>query len=470
MTPAVAAACTASAGLALMALEICGPRLLAPAFGSGTIVWSLVIGATMLALSLGGLLGGRLSEHDPQGRKAAGLLAAGALTAAVSACSAPLLAASIASRFPPTPTGQASALAFAAALLFVPAGLLTAAVFPLCLRACTSAVDQSGRTYASLYAASTLGSLAGVLLPPLILMSVAGTRASVALCCLPAMVSAAAAWRGRAMAAGALVAGALVLLGGIRPPSATHWESAYGAYEIVTQGDERMLAVDQALCYSSLRPGMTVTGHYHDVFLAAPWLAQRGAPQRIAVVGVAGGTLLHLFRRAWPQAQIDAVEIDPTLIDAARRAFDLDATGVSVDCLDGRCWLRRERGPYDLLAIDAMTTGTPPIHLMTSEFVEEAAASLSPSGVLVINTLPPLDAPVGAALRRVFAHTALIDSVAVGSRVALRAEGLEHAHPWSAWAARARAMLADLRQPPAVACLEDDAGALPWWWGLHVSP
>lgn len=453
-----------------MALEICGPRLLAPAFGSATIVWSMVIGATMVALSIGGLLGGRLSERDPSGRWAWMLLAAGAIAAAVSAWVAPLLAPWLSGRFALTPFGQSAALALAVVLLFVPPGVLAAAVFPVCLRACTLAVERAGRVYATLYLASTLGSLAGVLLGPLALVGAVGTRASVVLCCVPALLSAAVASRRRFIFPVVLVVGAALALPALRLPSPTAWESSYASYEILAQGDTRLLSVDRGLCYSVLRPHLTVTGHCYDVYLAAPSLAQRHTPRRIALIGVAGGTLLHQFRRAWPNAQIEAVEIDPTLITAARTSFDLDATGVPVAALDGRCWLRGRQESYDFIAVDVMMTGTPPIHLMSREFFAEAAALLAPEGVMAVNTLPPLDGPIGAAMRQTLENTVVINSVAVGSRRPLSASGLASAFPWPGWAERAEEMRRDMRPAEDRAPLDDDAGALPWWWGLRVQP
>ena len=470
MTRLTAHMCAATAGLAIMALEICGPRLLAPAYGSGTIVWSMVIATTLLALAIGGMHGGRISEDDARAASMPFFLGLGGLSVAASSCVTPILAPAISSRFPFGPWGQTCALAVTAAAVLIAPGVLLAAVFPLCLRANTSTLERAGRSYASLYAASTLGSLAGVLLPPLMLMGLVGTRASVVCCSLPAVVTAVVAMRRKGIAAIALLAGGGLLWGVARPPTSTAWESAYGAYEIIDQGDTRVLAVDRGLCYSVLRRDMRQTGLYHDVFLAAPALAGCREPRRIAVVGVAGGTLLHLFHRAWPQAEIDAVEIDPSLVAAARERFDLGATGASVTCIDGRCWLRDKTTPFDLIAVDAMTTGVPPTHLLSQEFFTEAAVHLKPGGVLAVNTLPPLDGPVSAALQRALPNTIIIHTVAVGSKMPLRLDRLATAHDWPGWRERATQMRADAREAAEVACLSDDAGTLPWWWGLRVRP
>src|SRR2546427_12914507 len=71
------------AGTGTLATEIGASRLLAPYFGSSTIVWANIIGLTLAYLALGYWLGGELADRRPQPRVLARLLLLAALALAV---------------------------------------------------------------------------------------------------------------------------------------------------------------------------------------------------------------------------------------------------------------------------------------------------------------------------------------------------------------------------------------------------
>src|SRR5436189_3951410 len=80
------------AGIGALATEITASRLLAPYFGSSTIVWANLIGLVLAALSFGYWLGGRVADRHPR-RSLLGfiVLAAGLTIGAIPFISRPFL-------------------------------------------------------------------------------------------------------------------------------------------------------------------------------------------------------------------------------------------------------------------------------------------------------------------------------------------------------------------------------------------
>src|SRR5919108_6364353 len=77
------AALVFGAGIGALATEITASRLLAPYFGSSTIVWANLIGIVLAALAVGYWLGGRIADRRPEARLLGFLVLAAAVSVAV---------------------------------------------------------------------------------------------------------------------------------------------------------------------------------------------------------------------------------------------------------------------------------------------------------------------------------------------------------------------------------------------------
>lgn len=114
------------------------------------------------------------------------------------------------------------------------------------------------------------------------------------------------------------------------------------------------------------------------------------APDRILVVGLGGGTLPTAFAELFPDAQVDAIEIDPAVVAVAERFFGFKASDrLRVHTRDARVWGKRalqrsER--FDIIILDAFNGEYIPEHLLTREFLHEMQSLLAEQGVLVANT------------------------------------------------------------------------------------
>src|SRR5262245_39713397 len=123
-------------GLATMGVELTAVRLLAPHFGTSTIVWTNVICVILVALSLGYWAGGRVADRREGG--AAGTLSlfpiGGGLVLLVVPAAGPWVATAAVPTAVPIEAAHASLLATSlavAAVLFAPPVFLLAATMPL---------------------------------------------------------------------------------------------------------------------------------------------------------------------------------------------------------------------------------------------------------------------------------------------------------------------------------------------------
>jgi spermidine synthase len=132
---------------------------------------------------------------------------------------------------------------------------------------------------------------------------------------------------------------------------------------------------------------------------------------RALVLGMGAGGSIQSMRRTAPNVEIDAVEIDPRVIEAASRFFDVDVSSdprLRVHAVDARGFLARDRGTYDLVQLDVFQGGPyVPFHLVTEECFRLARARMSDDALLMMNVFDrSADSAVlhrlAATLRRVF--------------------------------------------------------------------
>jgi spermidine synthase len=111
--------------------------------------------------------------------------------------------------------------------------------------------------------------------------------------------------------------------------------------------------------------------------------------KRVLILGLGGGALSTYLGRFLPDATIDSIELDPGVIDVAKKYFGLRETSKShlVES-DGRVYLNRHREPYDLVIVDAFSGSYIPFHLMTKEFYGLVRERLASHGVAAFNIIP----------------------------------------------------------------------------------
>lgn len=384
-------------GMTGLGVEMAASRLLAPFFGTSLLVWANLIGLILLYLAVGAWLGGRLADRYPDPGVLYGVAAlAGFLIGVVPFIAHPILTASLQSFFDASVSLFVGSLLATVALLAVPVTLL-GTLTPFAVRLSLGDMRSAGRDVGGLVALSTGGSIVGVFLAVLVLIPALGTRRTF-LCFAVALLGVAGVGlllhaRRRASLGAAAGLASLLLLEVVMPsvvrPGAGvlyEGESPYHFVQVVERGRDRWLALNegQAL-HSWYNPDTLFGGGIWDSFAVAPLLARDEPPRSLAVIGLAAGTVARQYSALYGPLPIVGVEIDPLVVEVGERFFGLRLPNLTTVVDDGRAWLQRDRGRYDVLIVDAYRQPYIPFHLTTVEFFAQARDRLSDDGALVVN-------------------------------------------------------------------------------------
>jgi len=137
-------------------------------------------------------------------------------------------------------------------------------------------------------------------------------------------------------------------------------------------------AIENSPPYRSLTD---YTDYFNLAFLERPKI------ERTLFIGAGGAIGPRAFQAHRPSMAIDVVDIDPKILEIARREFFLEPSPlIRTIAMDGRMFLRKAADRYDCIVLDAFTIGGRiPFHLVTREFFQLCREKLSNDGILVMN-------------------------------------------------------------------------------------
>ncbi|MGA0025341.1 MAG: spermidine synthase [Burkholderiales bacterium] len=115
-------------------------------------------------------------------------------------------------------------------------------------------------------------------------------------------------------------------------------------------------------------------------------LALSAGQQRFLVIGLGGGTLPAFLRKKFPDADIDAVDINPEVVAVAKTwlGFREDAR-MRIHVADGRKFIESVQQPYDVILLDAFGADAVPAHLTTAEFLAAVRRAVRDDGIVISN-------------------------------------------------------------------------------------
>ena len=389
-------------GLASLAVEFAASRLLENYFGSSNIVWACIVGLILIYLTAGYFVGGNWADRSPKYSTLYQILAWASLAVGlIPLVSRPILRLA-ANAFDALELGVLfGSFSAVMVLLIIPITLIGTAS-PFAIRLAITDAAQAGKISGRIYAISTLGSFIGTFLPTLVLIPTVGTyrtflviSASLMLISLIGIFLA-QGWRRLLMYGWMPIVLVLLFVFGAPGASKTtsglvyETESAYNYIQVLDQDGYMLLRLNEGQgIHSIYKEGVNFYNGTWDQVLSAPFF--NPAPKSTAdvkdaaIVGLAAGTTAKELADAFPNIQIDGIEIDSKIVAVGQKYFDMNEPNLNVIVQDGRWALAHSEKKYDIISIDAYRPPYIPASMVTREFFQIVKDHLKPDGVMVIN-------------------------------------------------------------------------------------
>lgn len=382
-------------GLVTLAVELSASRLIEPYFGTSNLIWATLIGLILLYLSAGYTLGGRWADRSPRADVLYRIIAwAAFLIGLVPFVAHPIL--SLASTgFADFNAALLAGSFFAVLILFSTPVTLLGCVSPFAIRLVVEDVSRTGGVSGRVYAISTIGSFFGTFLPVLVLIPAIGTRNTFVALSLALMAIGLIGLGRRAIRFAWMPVVILALAAFVQPDIKTtagtifQTESSYNYIQVVKRGDTTFLLLNEGQgVHSVYNPNRLDTTGTWDFFTLAPYFnlpPTADRLQRVAVIGLAAGTIPRQYTAVFGSVPIDGIEIDSRIVQTGRDYFDMNLPNLNVITADGRYALSRSAYRYDVVGIDAYRLPYIPWHLTTVEFFRQVRDRLRDDGVVVVN-------------------------------------------------------------------------------------
>ncbi len=401
-----------------MTLEILGARMFAPFLGTSMYVWTSIIGVVMGGLSLGYFIGGKIADKKASENTLSLILIGAGILTVITAIAQEAIIYSF-SFLDNIITGSL----LASLIIFGPLNIVLGMATPIAVKLDYDRSTHVGSSAGSVYAVSTIGSIFGTFLAGFWLIPNIGTMeltfgiaATLALCGIGIR-------KDNKLIKGAtfVIVGIFILLLFLQRDSMKERIAISFPYTVIADINTK---------YNRVRIWETVRhGQSYRVFmdwqstiykspakrkqLAVPYtrffrLAEHFTPnfQKTLVIGGAGYAFPRYFQQHYPHKTIDTVEIDPDVLDIAKKYFDFQPSKNFRNIVaDGRVFLNRNTEKYDIIYADAFSKDAViPFQLTTKEAMEHMYNTLSEDGSLIMNIISSIEGEKGKFFRAQY-HT-----------------------------------------------------------------
>jgi spermidine synthase len=291
------------------------------------------------------------------------------------------------------------ALLWTVLVYFLPV-LLLATSSPIAIRLAAKSVTETGRTAGGISALSTVGSILGALAAGFYLVNVLEIPDIVyslggVMLVMAGLVG--GVYRKQGLKAVVALVCILTFAVGVGAERRILFERQTPYHHIIVADEDgvRWLHFDNTF-QSSMDPKDPMKGflEYTDYFHCG-FLFNENVKE-VLIVGLGGASGPKSFLHYYPNVNVDVAEIDPVVVDVAKKYFGLkDDARLKIHTQDGRVFIKKSPKQYDLIILDAYSANryglTVPRHLVTKEFFQEIYDKLSPDGIMIYNIAANFD-------------------------------------------------------------------------------
>lgn len=137
--------------------------------------------------------------------------------------------------------------------------------------------------------------------------------------------------------------------------------------------------------------------YFHFAFFLNPKI------KSVYMVGLGCGLIPLQFLNRYPLEEFHVAEIDPEVVEVAARYFHLPRdVRLKIYVQDGRKFLEKTRGKYDLIILDAFFARSLPFSLFTHQFFHLARKRLRDRGLFAVNVNGALEGEDSQVFRSVY--------------------------------------------------------------------
>jgi len=384
-------------GALIMVVEILGSRVIGPFFGVSLFVWTSLITVTLMGLAAGYAVGGIISDRKRSPDYLYGIiLVSGFLVLVIPAMKGVVLKACL-------PLGLRAGSLLSSLLLFGPSLFFLGCVSPYIVKIAAREMRNIGRTVGIFYAISTLGSFIGTIVTGFVLIAYFGVNRIFEVVGLLLVLLSIGYYLLFRRKWGFVLFLLLPLLPpSVEPPQVImrpsgtkvtivfSQDSFYGSLKVVDYSygsiHTRELIIDGLIQGGiDVHNKMPIYGHFYPLMFIPYGLDLDG--KTCLVIGLGTGIIPMWYESVGVKS--DVVEIDPKIVDIARRYFGFRITG-EVVIADARYYLISSSKKYDYITLDVFTGDTTPAHVLSLEALQLVKKRMTKKSVFVANLIGSL--------------------------------------------------------------------------------